>query len=158
MRKINNAFRAMEGYQCFGCDPNNSHGLQLKFYEDGEYVCSEWNPCGHFEGYPNILHGGIQATLLDEIAAWTVYIKEKAACVTAKMNIKYKKAVFTNTGNLLIRGKVLETKRNLCTIETELLNSSQEICASAEVTYYLFPQGSSQSDMYFPDYESFFDE
>ncbi len=158
MRKINNPFLKMPQYNCFACDTRNDMGLQLHFYEDGGYVYSEWEPKVQFQGYPNVLHGGIQATLLDEIAAWTVYIKEKAACVTAKMNIKYKKSVLMNTGNLLVRGKVLETKRNLCTIEAELLNSNNEICASAEVTYFLFPKGSTESEMYFPDYDAFFND
>jgi len=67
----------MAGYQCFGCAPHNHNGLQMSFAEDGEYVVSEWEPKDYFQGYYNVLHGGIQATLMDEIASWLVQIKLK---------------------------------------------------------------------------------
>ena len=67
-RKIFNPYRDLKGYNCFGCSLNNMDGLRLEFIEDGEYLKSEWQPEDKFQGYINILHGGIQATLLDEIA------------------------------------------------------------------------------------------
>ena len=62
MRKIKNPYTDLEGYNCFGCSPNNPIGLNMEFYEDGEYVISDWEPKKHLTGYGNILHGGIQST------------------------------------------------------------------------------------------------
>lgn len=28
----------MEGYNCFGCAPNNEAGVKMEFYEDGDEV------------------------------------------------------------------------------------------------------------------------
>ena len=67
MKKIVNPY-AKAGraeYQCFGCSPQNAKGLQMKFQLDGEEVVSVWNPQKWAEGYMNVLHGGIQATLLE---------------------------------------------------------------------------------------------
>ena len=79
MRKIINTYNNLEGYNCFGCSSNNEQGLQMEFYEDGEFVVSYWEPKQHFAGYGNILHGGIQSLILDEIASWVVYVKVKTA-------------------------------------------------------------------------------
>ena len=70
MKKIINPWKGMEGYNCFGCAPNNEAGVKMEFYEDGDEVISIWKPQPQFQGWIDTLHGGIQAVLLDEICAW----------------------------------------------------------------------------------------
>ena len=43
-KKIINPWRNHEGYNCFGCSPDNPIGLHLEFYEDGDYIVSTWHP------------------------------------------------------------------------------------------------------------------
>lgn len=38
MKKIINPWRNHDGYNCFGCSPDNPIGLHLEFYEDGDYI------------------------------------------------------------------------------------------------------------------------
>ena len=40
MKKIINPWKGMEGYNCFGCAPNNEAGVKMEFYEDGDEVIS----------------------------------------------------------------------------------------------------------------------
>ena len=87
MRKIINPYEKLEGFECFGCSTKNNIGLNLDFFEDGEYVISRWKPRIVLQGYKGILHGGIQATLLDEVASWVVYVKAKTAGVTSRIDI-----------------------------------------------------------------------
>ena len=35
MVKINNPYAERKDYNCFGCSPNNEHGLQMEFYVEG---------------------------------------------------------------------------------------------------------------------------
>ena len=65
----------MEGYRCFGCDPHSERGLRMEFYEDGDEIVSVWHPRPEFQGWVDTLHGGIQATLADEISSWVVFRK-----------------------------------------------------------------------------------
>ena len=44
MKKIINPWRNHEGYNCFGCSPDNPIGLHMEFYEDGDYIVSTWHP------------------------------------------------------------------------------------------------------------------
>ena len=75
MKKIINPFLHLEGYNCFGCAPNNPLGVKLEFYEDGDYIVSQWKPSSNYQGWLNTLHGGIQSVLLDEICGWVVMRK-----------------------------------------------------------------------------------
>ena len=75
MKKLINPNSDLESDNCFACSPHNEIGLQMEFYEEDQKIISLWQPKRDYEGFQNILHGGIQATLIDEIAAWSVFIK-----------------------------------------------------------------------------------
>nr|NQU90560.1 PaaI family thioesterase [Bacteroidota bacterium] len=158
MRKVNNPFRGTPGYNCFGCSPDNPNGLHLHFIDEGEYLTAAWEPNPVFQGYHGVLHGGIQATLMDEIASWYVYAKLETAGVTSKMNVRYKQPVYVNKGSLLLKAKLHERRRNLVDIDVVLLDSDQKICATAMVQYFTFPEKVARERMYYPGPESFFSE
>lgn len=157
-RKIKNVF-AKEDYYCFACSPHNPDGLQLAFYESDDYVEAEWKPSRRFEGYPGVIHGGIQATLLDEIGAWTMYIKGKGSGVTSRMNVKYHKPLAPHQEKVLLRGKLKEKKRNICYIDAEIINEKGECCAEASLVYFMIPQDKAIETGFYPArYEDFFEE
>jgi uncharacterized protein (TIGR00369 family) len=136
MRKVLNPFTKNSDYNCFGCSPKNKNGLKLEFYEDGEYVISSWEPVDYLQGYINVLHGGIQTTLLDEIASWTVNVKAKTAGVTSNINIRFKKVVYINKGIIKLKCKLIEIKRNIAILKAELYDSEDVLCAKAEFHYF----------------------
>ena len=158
MKKILNPYTRIEGYNCFACSPNNENGLQMQFVEEGDYLICDWEPRGFLQGYNNVLHGGIQATLLDEIASWFIQIKLKTAGVTSNMNIRLKRTVPTNQGKLRIRGWLKEVRRNLVDVHVELINPDGKIGANGVVTYYTFPEDVAREKLYFPQHDEFFEK
>lgn len=44
MRKIKNPWMDKEGYNCFGCSPDNPIGVHMEFFEDGDDIISFWKP------------------------------------------------------------------------------------------------------------------
>ena len=157
-RPIKNVF-AKHDYNCFGCSPYNSTGLQLKFYEIDDYIESEWITATQYEGYPGAVHGGIISTMIDEIAAWVMYIKARCAGVTSRMSIRYRKPVNSLEEKIILRGKLREVKRNLCYVDVWLLNANDEICAEGEVIYFAFSSEKSIEECFYPeDYNSFFED
>ena len=40
----------MEGYNCFGCSPDNEAGVRMEFYEDGDEIVSIWKPRPEYQG------------------------------------------------------------------------------------------------------------
>ena len=59
MKKIVNPWIKLEkdGYNCFGCAPNNPYGLKMEFYEDGDDIVSFWTPTENYQGWLHTLHG-----------------------------------------------------------------------------------------------------
>jgi len=55
---------------CFGCGDDNPIGLHLRFAADGDTVRASFIPSSDHQGFGNIVHGGIIATILDEAMAW----------------------------------------------------------------------------------------
>lgn len=138
-----------KGYNCFACAPSNPYGLKMEFQEDGDDIVSFWNPHTNFQGWLNTLHGGIQATLLDEIGGWLIARKFQTSGMTTNLNVKYKKPVPTGDGvTIEIRAHVKETKRNFVFIDAVILYNG-EVCSTAEITYYCFPKGIAEKDFMF---------
>lgn len=156
MKKLFNPFINRDGYQCFGCSPNNPFGLKLSFQEEGEFVTATWEPIDHFQGWNNTLHGGIQATMLDEIASWYVFIKLNTSGVTAEMEVKLKKPVRMNEGNLFLKAQLREMRRNIAVIDTWLYNSKMEVCTEAVMHYFTFPEKLAREKYWYPGKEAFY--
>ncbi len=128
----------------------------MTFSEEGEEIISHWDPKKHFQGYLNVLHGGIQATLMDEIASWTVYTKAGRAGVTSRMNVRYYKPVMVDEGTLTIRAKLEGMKRNLAEVKVQLYNSRNILCAEGTVLYFTYSEEKSKESLYYPGAEDFF--
>jgi uncharacterized protein (TIGR00369 family) len=158
MRKIHNPFREREGYHCFGCSPDHLSGLRMSFYEDGDEIISTWEPQSQFEGYHGVLHGGIQATIMDEIASWFVYVKLKVAGVTSSMDVHYHKPVYLDGGPVRVRSRLLRMRRNLADIEVGIYNKANELCSDANITYFTFSEKKSKESFFYPGEEAFFRE
>ena len=100
MKKIINPYLHLQGYNCFGCAPHNPLGVHMEFYEDGDDIVSHWTPGHNHQGWLHTLHGGIQATLLDELCGWVVMRKCQTAGVTMRMTTQYKRPVSTLGGTI----------------------------------------------------------
>ena len=128
----------------------------MKFTEEGEFITCRWNPSSHLAGYINVLHGGIQATLMDEIASWTVYVKAKTAGVTSSLKVEYLKPVFVNRGPILLKGKLIKTDGRIATVNVELFNHENSLCSKAVIEYYIFSEDVARQRYHYPGHENFF--
>ena len=138
MRKIKNPLMQKEGYDCFGCSPDNPIGIHMEFYEDGDDIVSFWNPKTHYQGWVDTMHGGILATIADETAGWVVFRKLQTSGMTTKLELKYKKPVMTTDPQITVRGRIAEQRRNLVTIDVSIENSKGEACVEGRATYFAF--------------------
>lgn len=127
-----------EGYDCFGCSPDNPIGIHMEFYEDGDDIVSFWNPQTHYQGWVDTMHGGILATIADETAGWVVFRKLQTSGMTTKLELKYRKPVMTTDPQITVRGRIAEQRRNLVTIDVSIENSKGETCVEGRATYFAF--------------------
>jgi len=157
-RRINNPFTKIEEYNCFGCSPSNSFGLHLDFYEEGDEVVCDWDPKPQFQGYGNILHGGIIATMMDEIASWFIFTQLKTAGVTYQLTTNYRSPVYTDRGAITLRARLKEERRRKIDIDVKLYDKEGNLCSDGVVGYFVFPAKFTKDKLYYPDFDSFFDE
>jgi uncharacterized protein (TIGR00369 family) len=161
MIKIRNPFTEMgarHDYNCFGCSPFNEIGLQLEFWENDDELIAKWQPRKSLEGWGNVVHGGIQAALLDELAGWIVLIKMKTSGVTSALNVRYSKPVNISKGEVTVRGKIILQERKLATIATSLFDGDGVECATAEVIYFCFPENIAKAKYHYPGIQAFYQQ
>ncbi len=156
MRKLKNPFDLLPGYNCFGCSSNNHSGLRMTFYEDGEEIVSKWDPDEHYQGYINVLHGGIQATLMDEIASWVVFLKLKTGGVTSRLTTTFKRPVRIDGGEITIRARIREKKSRVALIDVRLFTGDGVLCSESLAEYFILSKEKAHESMNFPaDYDCY---
>jgi acyl-coenzyme A thioesterase PaaI-like protein len=79
---------------CFACGKGNPIGLKLHFTPTPNGVRAEFTPKKEYEGFQDIIHGGIVATILDEAIAWACRALG-ADSVTGEISVRYKKPMLT---------------------------------------------------------------
>lgn len=136
IREIENIFLDFPDYGCFACDPRNKLGLRLKFFADDEKgdVFAKYTPEVHQEGFPGILHGGIQCALIDEVAFWTMFDKFHKIGLTSKLDMEFLRPVDASS-ELTIRGKVTEEDGRRVSVQVGLFNDKNKICTRSKVDY-----------------------
>lgn len=144
MRKIKNPWTEREGYDCFGCCPDNPIGVHMEFYEDGDEVISFWKPQTHYQGWVDTMHGGILSTLIDETAGWVVFRKLQTSGMTTRLDVKYKKPVMTTEPQITVRAHIAEQRRNIVMIDVTVENSKGEVCTEGRATYFAFSKEQAQ--------------
>ncbi len=138
MDKIKNPWTHKDGYNCFGCSPDNPIGLHLHFYEDGDDVVATWQPGANFQGWLNTLHGGITSTLVDEVAGWVVTRKLQTTGVTARLEMRFARPIATNAGPLTVRARITGQRRQFVNISATVNDADGNTCATGEVVYRTF--------------------
>ena len=83
--------------RCFGCSSTNPHGLQLRFWYSEQGCFTKCTIPDYLCGIDGIVHGGILALLLDEVAEWTVIARLGRFGMTRNISIRFLQAVRTNT-------------------------------------------------------------
>ena len=86
---------------CFACGRQNPIGLKLEFYEGSgpDQVQAEFAVPDEFQGYPGTVHGGIVATILDEVSGRAVMAStsDDNLMATLKISVRYLRPTPTAT-------------------------------------------------------------
>lgn len=93
---------------CFACGTDNPVGLHLDPTEmDGDEAIARYDPIAHHGGAGESLHGGLAATVLDEIMVWAGILTHRVLTVTGTMEMRFRRPVSV-TDQIEVRGRVDE--------------------------------------------------
>ncbi|MBN1649618.1 MAG: PaaI family thioesterase [Spirochaetales bacterium] len=153
--KIQNPYIGLDGYHCFGCAPTNPAGLHMEFRYENSCVIAEWQPDMNFAGYADVLHGGIQAALADETAAWLVMIELDTAGMTSELSIRYFRPLHISGAVISICASLVNHRKSRARVQVSLADSKGNICSLAELSFSIFPPGLARKKLQFPGREAF---
>lgn len=107
-------------HSCFVCGDSNAIGLNLRFETDGHVVRTRFTPRPEHIGFKQVVHGGIIATLLDEIMVWACLAQTRRFAYCAELTLRYLNPLRPGeetvaTGELAVnrRDKIFEARADL---------------------------------------------
>ena len=124
---------------CFVCGESNAHGLRLRFTADGGRVQTCFIPRAEHIGFKGVTHGGILATVLDEIMVWAVAVATCRFAYCAELTVRFQQPAkpdeeLTASAELSAnrRDKVFEAR-------AEILDAAGRVVATATGKYLPVP-------------------
>lgn len=113
--------QAAYGHACFACGRDNHLGLGLRLVDfSGGVVTARFDPRAEYRGAPDLLHGGIAATAVDEIMVWAGILSEGVVSVTGTFDLRYRRPVGVDHP-IVARGRVDERSGRRLRLSGELL-------------------------------------
>lgn len=125
---------------CYICGMDNEQGLKAQFYnmEDGS-VMTKFFYSEYHQSFPQRVHGGLIAAMLDELAFRAAWVKDYGLLgATMSMEIKYRKPVPYNA-EIIGKGMVIKDMSKFFTSEVSLYDTEKNLLANAIVKYIKLP-------------------
>ena len=126
---------------CFGCSASNPVGLHLRFQRRGDAVHCRYTIPEAYHGAPGIAHGGIIATIVDEVSCATAALAGGSYVVTGELTVRYLRPCAV--------GVPLEAKASVTGRHARYLIIEAEVRCDGELvarsTGRFFPQARSES-------------
>ena len=123
---------------CFACGPTNVRGLHLDVKHEGDVTYVDFTPDEHWQGVDGVVHGGLIATVLDEVMAWELYGYGTPA-VTAKLEVTYRRPVPTGQP-LRAAAQLVEDRGRAKRLKAEIQDASGTVLAAAEALFISVPK------------------
>ncbi|HEU5394520.1 MAG TPA: PaaI family thioesterase [Candidatus Methylomirabilis sp.] len=128
---------------CFVCGRDNSAGVDLQFYREGDRVVCEWTPEEKHLGYRDRAHGGVVASVLDEAMGWAPTGVLKRLCYTIEISVKYRLPVPSGE-RVRIEAECVGSPGRIARAAARLIDSRGAICVEATGVYFPLPAGKTE--------------
>ncbi len=122
---------------CMVCGTENRFGLKTSFYETTENeVIGLFQPREEHQSYPNIVHGGISAAILDETIGRAImsFYDQDTFGVTIDLQVRYRKPVPLGV-ELKVVGRISKDSGRIFEGTGELYLPNGEVAVSAKGKY-----------------------
>jgi uncharacterized protein (TIGR00369 family) len=120
---------------CYVCGRKNPSGLYMQFYDNGnDEVYSDYTVASRYQSYPGIVHGGILASMLDEVVGRVTIIGDHHHfMVSVRLQVLYRHPVPVETP-LKIRGRIVRLKGRLGKAQGEIILPDGTVACEASIT------------------------
>ena len=128
----------VDPHHCFVCGELNARGLRATIYATSGMAWTEVTLGPDLVGWSDKAHGGILATLLDEVMGWALF-EHDCWGVTAELTVRYLRPADVNR-RVRVEGEVVEANRRLFRTRGRILDEEGSLLATAEGRYVAAPE------------------
>jgi uncharacterized protein (TIGR00369 family) len=134
-----------DDHNCFGCGATNPWGLHLTFYAEPDgSVRTRWVPEVNHQGYEGMVHGGIIATVFDEVMAWAIS-NQGIWAVTGRLNTSFRKPVEIGTPTMA-RAQVVDVHSRAVEVKATIVREADgALLAEATGVFVRVPQATADA-------------
>ena len=136
---------------CFVCGSRNPIGLKLRFQTDGKIVRARFTPEPAHNGFINVIHGGLLATVLDEVMVWGCAVQTKQFSYCAEMTVRYVSPARPGE-EIIAEGELVENKRGRILLASGALKREDNSVISTSTGKYV-PVKNGEYGLWMADFE-----
>lgn len=118
----------------FFCGFNRLDGLQLQMMYEKDIVYCDVQLDNRFEGYTDVLHGGIIFGILDVIIWYAIFMATKKICMTRKTEMEFFKPVICGAP-YIAKGQFLRIEGRDVHATAWIEDKEGEVCASVNALF-----------------------
>src|SRR5947209_8662316 len=111
-------------HSCFVCGESNPVGFKLRSETDGRIVRAHFVFRPEHVGFKQTVHGGLTATILDEIMTWACAVQTKRFAYCAELSLRYLQPVRPHEPMLATAELIANRRGRLFEAKADLLNES----------------------------------
>jgi acyl-coenzyme A thioesterase PaaI-like protein len=123
--------------RCYGCGQGNSRGLQMRFeHREGGAIC-RYTVADHLAGAPGVIHGGVQAALLDEVMGHAIHFAHpdpELDTVTVEFALRYRQPAPVAVP-LEIRARLVRAEGRDFFVAGEIVSPAGDVFTTAEARW-----------------------
>ena len=122
-------------HSCFVCGESNPIGLKLRFETDGRIVRTRFTPRREHIGFKQVVHGGLVATVLDEIMVWACVAQTKRFAYCAELTVRFQNPLRPGEETIATAELVTNRRDKIFEVKSELKDSAGKTFATATGKY-----------------------
>jgi uncharacterized protein (TIGR00369 family) len=139
-------------HSCFVCGESNPLGMKLRFHTDGRVVTTKFRPRAEHIGFKGVVHGGLTATVLDEIMVWACVVATRKFAFCAELNVRYLQPLSPGEEVTVTSELVADRKGRILEAKAAILNTAGKTLAEATGKY--IPIKSGDTSLMMADFAS----
>ncbi len=120
---------------CFVCGESNPIGFNLRSETDGRIVRMHFVPKHEHVGFAGIVHGGLIATLLDEVMVWACAVQTRRFAFCAELNVRYLEPLRPGERTVLTAELISNRRDRVFEAQAEIASESGVVFAKATGKY-----------------------
>lgn len=122
-------------HSCFVCGESNPLGMKLRFHTDGREVHARFVPRPEHNGFKGVVHGGLIATVLDEIMVWACAVRTRQFSYCAELTVRFQNPLRPGEEVLAVGELVTNRKGKIFEAHSSLRNAAGTVFAEATGKY-----------------------